>query len=281
MKRSGFMKRGTGLIRKKPMAKGESFKRVFTLDQRERCLRCGRRKPDPRKKTCSVRCGRAYQRAMNPNRPRRRCRVCRRRFVGRVSDRTGLKSAFCSLKCASDYRMAECQRQAFSCVKCGALTVPKYARPARSLPRRYCSRACFLADRGGPNNAMYRDGGAVGHDRGPGWRRLSRAIRERDAHCCQRCGRRWRPGERPFAVDHVIPWRVFIDDEKDQANDPKNLATLCPPCHGWKTATAERLWLRGDRLDFAAYECSIRRRSVVESLVDEEAPCPPVPAGTS
>lgn len=83
------------------------------------------------------------------------------------------------------------------------------------------------------------------------WRRLSKTIRIRDNHQCRRCGTRQTATDRAFPIDHVIPWRVWRD--KAQADEPRNLVTLCHRCHAIKTGDIERRWLKGDVLAFQAF----------------------------
>jgi hypothetical protein len=45
-------------------------------------------------------------------------------------------------------------------------------------------------------------------------------------------------------VDHIVPARLFSDPS--EADDPKNLASLCTACHAIKTHHVERLLLKGD-----------------------------------
>ena len=117
---------------------------------------------------------------------------------------------------------------------------------------------------------MVRDGGPAEHF-GKGWPVKAAAIRARDGDRCQRCDRPWTldDGAR-FPVDHIVPRRLFQrpDGTYDDAwaNQHWNLATLCPACHGWKTARAERLALRGDRHDLMGYLRAIRLRSVTDAL---------------
>ncbi len=54
---------------------------------------------------------------------------------------------------------------------------------------------------------------------------LKKSIRERDCYVCQLCG------GRGFPVHHV--------DYNKQNNDPKNLVTLCFPCHSRTNANRE------------------------------------------
>lgn len=65
---------------------------------------------------------------------------------------------------------------------------------------------------------------------GPRWRRVRRAILERDSYRCRSCGR-W-GGE----VDHVVPLAAGGAEY-----DPANLQTLCSGCHIRKTRRETRV----------------------------------------
>ncbi|KQB12433.1 HNH endonuclease [Rhodobacter capsulatus] len=59
------------------------------------------------------------------------------------------------------------------------------------------------------------------------WAVLRQQILERDGWACQRCGKR----ALRLEVDHVKPVRL----RPDLAFDPRNLQSLCGPCHTRKT----------------------------------------------
>lgn len=108
---------------------------------------------------------------------------------------------------------------------------------------------------------MYRGGEIRG--RGKQWTKVAEAIRRRDNYVCQRCGKpQSENGGRKLSVDHIIPWRLFIDET--EANADANLVSLCFVCHGWKTAYAEQRYLRGDVLDFKQFQQAIRLHSAIE-----------------
>ncbi|MCP1652694.1 HNH endonuclease [Pseudomonas nitroreducens] len=67
---------------------------------------------------------------------------------------------------------------------------------------------------------------------GSDWRKLSKAIQQRDRYLCQPCLklRRVSPS---VAADHVIP------KAEGGTDDPDNLQAICAECHKAKTA-AER-----------------------------------------
>lgn len=58
------------------------------------------------------------------------------------------------------------------------------------------------------------------------WQVLRHQILERDGWKCRCCGARKR-----LEVDHVLPVR----SAPEKAFDPRNLQTLCAPCHTQKT----------------------------------------------
>lgn len=108
----------------------------------------------------------------------------------------------------------------------------------------------------GANSPHYR--GVQDPNRGRGWAKLARTIRERDNHTCQRCGAVHQGGTKAFAVDHIVPWRAFED--KAAANDPTNLTTVCARCHAIKTHIMEKKWLSGDRLGMEQYRQALQRK---------------------
>ena len=64
---------------------------------------------------------------------------------------------------------------------------------------------------------------------------LREKIRIRDGHTCQKCGKKWRLGERRLDVHHLdITWEnkshnrgIYNYDN----NNPKQLISLCHKCH--------------------------------------------------
>jgi 5-methylcytosine-specific restriction endonuclease McrA len=105
----------------------------------------------------------------------------------------------------------------------------------------------------GPQNPGYR--GTQDANRGTGWYRLAASIRKRDGYICRRCRRTQVENGKSLDVDHIKPWRSF--ENKADANDPSNLASLCRRCHCHKTTSIEAKWLRGDVLAMQQYERAI------------------------
>ena len=62
---------------------------------------------------------------------------------------------------------------------------------------------------------------------GAGWNAIRRQVRERDDFRCQSCG--LLEAGREHDVHHKIPFRTFASAQ--EANQLKNLVTLCPACH--------------------------------------------------
>lgn len=147
------------------------------------------------------------------------------------------------------------------CKNCRQRTVHPSWRP-------YCSRRCHMRgqlDRRRARQARKsrRYAGRTPMDRGgqapplgQGWPALAAAVRDRDGHCCRRCGLSETANGQDLSVDHIVPRRCFtVASEADCAG---NLAALCRSCHGWKTADAERRLLHGDVISFAQYRRSLR-----------------------
>lgn len=163
-----------------------------------------------------------------------------------------------------------------TCAKCGA-TFKRTQAAIKRVTRTFCSRDCSRAFHVGENSPMFR--GDKDPNRGARWNRLAASIRERDSFSCRRCG----IGEcgtlrkEKLSVDHVRPWRSFVD--KDVANHPDNLVSLCRVCHSYKTAVVERAWLNGDNVTFQQWVRSLHLPSAAIGWIAgaERAPLPPPP----
>ena len=79
---------------------------------------------------------------------------------------------------------------------------------------------------------------------GPDWKNIREQVRKRDEYKCQVCGTPEDPStagfdashlnpplraKRQHEVHHKVPFRAFTS--RDEANQLKNLITLCPSCH--------------------------------------------------
>jgi len=65
------------------------------------------------------------------------------------------------------------------------------------------------------------------NDYGPDWKSIREQVRKRDEYKCQVCGTP--ESTRQHEVHHKIPFRAFTS--REEANQLKNLITLCPSCH--------------------------------------------------
>ena len=65
------------------------------------------------------------------------------------------------------------------------------------------------------------------NDYGPDWEQIRKAVIQRDHEECSLCHTKHSVSQ--LHVHHIVPFRTFAD--KKQANDPRNLITLCPDCH--------------------------------------------------
>ena len=140
---------------------------------------------------------------------------------------------------------------------CGKVSRRLTAQIKRSK-RIVCSRECKRVINSGELHPMFRPGGYEDPKRRKQtgrWKRLAAEARKRDGHACRRCRRERRPDERRFPVDHILPWRVF--ENKDEADDLLNLATLCHECHSWKTNTVELKYFKGDMIGIQQYRKAI------------------------
>jgi len=215
------------------------------------CAVCGQ----PCKSSSANTCSRDCQKLRT--RKQRACQHCGMVFwVHNSSLRRG-GGTFCGLSCYSAVRG---QRPSFMeavCDQCGKPFRRTRAALMRNKKAVFCSPLCFREYFQGPRHSAYRPGEGRHGVYIAGWQKLSEQVRERDSHCCQRCGKPEMENGVKLSVDHIIPWRVFEENEKNLANDPKNLVSLCRNCHGWKTSRAESRWLRGDVVDFKQYERAI------------------------
>lgn len=225
------------------------------------CPDCG---TAPRSWGCSRCRACSYIARKSKTRKPRPCKQCGTQFWPLATLRTS--GSFCSLKCVHAWMRAHAFVEVI-CEQCGAKVQRRAS--ARKRHRTFCSLACSGVFFSGRESFMFRGGRERG--RGKGWERRAEEIRKRDGYQCLRCGKSQQENGRRLSVDHIIPWRCFTDDQKDLANDHKNLASLCIGCHSQKTSRAEQKWLRGDRLDFKAYERALALPSAATFAADKRA----------
>lgn len=229
--------------------------------RRAACVVCGDRitcKMGRYQRTCSAKCG--YALLKSKARRQKPCKHCGLLFWP-VRQPTGLYETWCSRAC---YDAARSERRwvRVACEQCGIGLVRE--RRTRSKVA-YCSKECQHKHLVGPAHPLFR--GDADPNRGRGWKRLAKQIRLRDNNTCLRCGSTQAEHARLMPVDHIKPWRLF--ENKDEANDPSNLATLCPKCHGYKTSYAERRYLLGDVMAYEQFKASLTLPSAVFARFSE------------
>lgn len=174
------------------------------------------------------------------------CSICGKEVVRAASHAKRNANQLCSSRCrdvlykrtntndgSSLWRGGKVQTQ---CEECGN---PLERFPYELKARTFCNRSCFTAWKSknfaGEKNPHWR-GGYKEDYYGPNWRTQSRAARQRDQHCCQRCGITQKELKRTLHVHHIIPFRSFgyrrgENDKYLAANRLDNLISLCARCH--------------------------------------------------
>lgn len=211
-------------------------------------------------KTCSAKCG--YELRKTTTRKPRTCQHCGAKYTATAVDRV----KFCSRKCYIAAVGSRPKTRAVECAQCGALVQRPHAAIKR-VQHSFCGDECRRKFHRGANHYAYR--GDKDPNRGAKWNRLADSIRHRDSYSCRRCGLcqngNGKNGEK-LSVDHVRPWRSF--ENKDEANHPDNLVSLCRPCHSYKTTVVEAAWLRGDVIAWRQWVASLHLQSAAEGLAE-------------
>jgi hypothetical protein len=182
------------------------------------------------------RCNRCQEkrRIIRLNRPRK-CLNCSKDFLAH----RGLASRFCSQKCKYEHQV---NQRVHYCPNCNAPI-----RGRQTYRQVACSRKCGAILRQQKHPALtekrYR------YMEIASWSDLSVKIQERDGKKCilANCKGLF-PSLSALHTDHFFPFRLVRSWGKD-ANDPKNLNTLCVGHHAEKTHIEQKL-LRGDWLGF-------------------------------
>lgn len=233
---------------------------MFKQDQPSRrppCAVCGAVIPTHgmrTQRTCSRACG--YRLRKERTRKQKPCEVCKTLFWPKPK-----LTRVCSRAC---YRALVGVRPAMvpaTCANCGHAFKRTLGAVTR-VTRTFCSRACSQAFHVGENSPMFR--GDKDPNRGAAWNKLAEAIRRRDGFSCRRCGKCQGGELTKLSVDHVRPWRSFED--KDAANHPDNLVSLCRSCHAHKTSAVERAWLKGDVIAFNQWVRSLHLESATKGI---------------
>lgn len=219
------------------------------------CRACGKPLSGPTRfssRACSRACG--YLLIKLKRRRKKKCAECGLDFWPPTTlSRAG---KFCSKACHVAHQRKHNWVEV-PCSRCGQIM--RRRKSQRRQRRAFCSKDCQRAFVRGPNSAAWRGGSDP--NRGTEWRRLAEEIRKRDEYRCGRCGKTQEENGQKLSVDHIIPWRMFVDD-KTAANDPSNLISLCRSCHSKKTGRAEKKMLDGNMTDFDLYRKRLLRPEV-------------------
>lgn len=180
---------------------------------------------------CSKKCqglgqlGAANSRFKGAVRVKKNCIICEKEFEVTWADRNR-RTTCASMECRSK-RMSITMSRPKTAKKCVVCATEFLVSPS-GIAREYCSRKCQGKQHAhriaGENNGRYVHGEAM-RAYPPGWTKSHKAqIRERDGHCCKRCGM--------TTAEHGLLLHVHhIDYVKDNL-DASNLITLCKYCHG-------------------------------------------------
>jgi 5-methylcytosine-specific restriction endonuclease McrA len=119
-----------------------------------------------------------------------------------------------------------CRHPARACSVCGTT----FRAPSRRTAT--CSPACrsLAAVRTAPaptGRDHWNWKGGADYYRGPGWRHIRDAVRDRDGWRCVDCGAD-RRGKK-LDVHHIVAAADW--SQPGAANDMENLVSLCPGCH--------------------------------------------------
>ena len=112
-----------------------------------------------------------------------------------------------------------------------------YVKPVKSNTAKFCSKECYskwcIKNWRGENNHNWHGGSSL--YRGENWNEQRKKALERDNYTCLRCLAKLNTGELYEAfVHHIIPFKFFTD--YIEANELKNLKTLCRGCHNKEEA---------------------------------------------
>lgn len=173
------------------------------------------------------------------DRVKRTCEVCGKNFTSTHYDAHDRANRWCSMDCKA-IGWATVPKP---CEQCGKDFKPSHSRS------RFCTHSCYadwLSESGfmsGENSPNWQGGLGWNNTRGPSWARQRRKALRRDKYRCVRCGVH-KNDTRRLCVHHLIPYRVF-DGDHEAANELRNLATMCDPCHTtteWELRAGGRLF---------------------------------------
>jgi hypothetical protein len=153
------------------------------------------------------------------------CRICKKEFEVAWADRN--RRTTCASKECQSARRSLTRSKPSIAKNCEVCATEFLVKPS-GMSRRYCSWKCSSAAHAhriaGKANGRYVHGEAM-RAYPPGWTKTHKAqIRERDGHCCKRCGMTAEAHNTLLHVHHID----YVKDNLDESN----LITLCKYCHG-------------------------------------------------
>lgn len=151
------------------------------------------------------------------------CEHCGKMFVPRPSDTRNGGGKFCSHECSMYGRR---KKISVTCRNCNKVfkVWPSYIKRGDGI---FCSIKCTNEYNTAQHHYAWR-GGRLEY-RGENWGRQRADAFKRDNGTCQICHKK-SPKKRENEVHHIKPFRDFNGDYI-QANDLRNLITLCTKCH--------------------------------------------------
>lgn len=182
----------------------------------------------------------------------RMCRQCGHKFNAPKNQVANTKGggSFCSKECRRQWQVENPPQHALpvyngaehpnwsrvrtNCTHCGISFDIAPSRIANSSSGNvFCDADCYHAwyseNLSGENSHGWKGGKKSW--RGASWKRQRRLALKRDNHICQHCGITEKKLGRCLDVHHLTPFREFGLERHEEANDLRNLISLCQSCH--------------------------------------------------
>jgi len=141
-----------------------------------------------------------------------KCVICKKTYFR--TRKLAKYSKCCSRKCNNLLKVKI--RPVYKCSYCDKNFSPQYPSMAKKYGDKPCCSVKCASQLRRNHNPLKRE-----ELRTSAWRKIRKAVIERDGMACVLCGNGIR-----LCVHHVIPWRIVKED------NPENLITLCASCHG-------------------------------------------------
>lgn len=189
------------------------------------------------------------------------CQQCNKSFKAKFVCKTKPMPKYCSYECSNkaqdkkvfincagcekeivrkQYRLIKNEKQycSIACwhppliINCDYCKEEFKRTPAKKNETNFCSRDCMgnwqSENKTGENSNSWLGGWEKYY--GGNWKKQKTLAKKRDDYTCQVCGKA--EGETTHHVHHIKAFRHFGKENYLEANELKNLMTVCPPCHG-------------------------------------------------